>query len=359
MGETLTFYTRQSQLSAQISSNPLLSGTDRPVLMLGLMPLRLRVQGHARRSPEYGMSNEKLDIPSQFTSPAVPTLLSEDSVIRFRCHKGISCFNACCRHADVTLAPYDVLRLQKRLGMGSEDFLRAHTVPFQLDADGVPGIKLRTDNDGACLFLDEASGCRVYEDRPTVCRYYPAALLNLREKDSSQASQQYSLIREPHCKGHDEPREITLGDYRAEQGVEEYDRINRPWYELILKKKSGGPGVGRPSEMSLQLFFMASFNLDMMRRFVMSDNFRATYSLPDASYAEVAEDDIALMALGNRLMRQALFGEKTIPEQDGAWDERVEKRKEVWQARAQAEVEARNARVEEAMRQETTGCSDN
>lgn len=305
------------------------------------------------------MSDEKFEIPEQFDSPAIPALLTEDSVIQFRCHKGISCFNACCKHADVTLAPYDVLRLQKRLDMDSAEFLKKHTVPFQLDADGVPGIKMRTDDDGACLFLDGENGCSVYEDRPTVCRYYPVALLNMRAKDTYTSEQQYSLIQEDHCKGHEEPREITLRDYRKEQGVSEYDEYNKDWYELILKKKSGGPGVGKPNEMSLQLFFMASFNFDMLRKFVMSDNFRMTYDLPEETYAEAAEDDIALMKLGNRLMRQALFGEKTIPEQSGAWEKRVDERKDVWEARAKAEVEARNAHAEEQMRQDTTGCSDN
>lgn len=291
------------------------------------------------------MNDDRFDIPEQFASPHVPALLSEHSTIRFRCHKGISCFNACCRHADVTLAPYDVLRLQRRLRMSSDDFLQTYTVPFQMDADGVPGIKLRTDDDGACLLLDGDNGCSVYEDRPAVCRYYPAALLNLREKDTYAARQQYSLVREAHCRGHDEPREITLRDYRKEQGIEDYDAFNQPWYELILKKKSGGPGVGKPSGMSLQLFFMASYNFDMLRRFVLSDGFRATYDLPDATYAEVAGDDVALMKFGNRLMRQALFGEKTLPERSGAWENRVAERRAVWQARAQAEIAARNGKA--------------
>ncbi len=299
------------------------------------------------------MSDGKFDIPEQFASPAVPSLLTEDSVINFKCYKGISCFNACCKNADVTLAPYDVYRLQKRLKMSSADFLKQHTVPFQIDADGVPGIKLRTDNDGACLFLDGDNGCSVYEDRPTVCRYYPVALLNMREKDTYEAKQQYSLVKEEHCKGHDESRQITLRDYRQEQGVEDYDEHNRAWYELILKKKSGGPGVGKPNEMSLQLFFMASFNFDMFRKFVMSDNFKATYNLPEETYQQIVEDDLALIDLGNRLMRQALFGEKTIPEQSGAWEKRVETRKDVWEARAKAEVEARNAKIDEQMRDET------
>ena len=298
---------------------------------------------------------EKFDIPEQFASPAVPELLTEDSTIRFRCYKGISCFNACCRRADVTLAPYDVLRLQKRLAMNSEAFLSEHTVPFQLDADGTPAVRLRTDDDGACLFLDGENGCSVYEDRPTVCRYYPLALLNLREKGTCEAKQRYSLVKEAHCEGHDDPREITLRDYRKEQGVEAYDEFNKGWYELILKKKSGGPGVGKPNEMSLQLFFMASFHFDMLRRFVLSDNFKATYDLPDETYAEVAQDDVALIKLGNRLMRQALFGEKTIPEKSGAWERRVAQRKEVWEARAKAEVAAREAKTEQQMREETTG----
>ena len=303
------------------------------------------------------MSEDKLDIPEQFVSPNVPTLLTEESVIQFRCYKGISCFNACCKRADVTLAPYDVLRLQKRLGMSSEAFLKKHTVPFQLDADGVPGIKLRTDEEGVCLFLDGENGCGVYEDRPTVCRYYPVALLNIREKDTYEPQQQYSLVHESHCMGHEEPREITLRDYRKEQGADEYDEYNRNWYELILKKKSGGPGVGKPNEMSLQLFFMASFNFDMLRRFVLSDNFRASYDLPEETYAEVAENDVALMKLGNRLMRQALFGERSILEKSGVWEKRVEERKSIWEARAKAEIEARNARTEEQMREDTAGCS--
>jgi Fe-S-cluster containining protein len=305
------------------------------------------------------VSDEKFEIPEQFESPAIPALLAENGVLRFHCHKGISCFNACCRRADVTLAPYDVLRLQKRLDLDSAGFLQRHTVPFQLDADGVPGIKLRTDDDGACLFLDGENGCGVYEDRPTVCRYYPVALLNTHGKDSGGSEQRYSLIREEHCKGHEEPREIRLRDYREQIGVCRYDELNREWYELILKKRSGGPGVGRPNAMSLQLFFMASFNFDMLRKFVTSDSFKMTYDLPAETYAEVAADDIALISFGYRLLRQALFGEKTIPDQGGAWERRVAERRDIWEARARVEAEARDRQVEEQIRGATSGSADN
>ena len=282
------------------------------------------------------MSDEPLDIP--FKSPTLPELLSDGTRIKFRCYKGISCFNACCRRADVTLAPYDVLRLKKRFGMTSEAFLKEYAVPFQMDQDGVPGLKMRTDEEGTCAMLDGEKGCGVYDDRPTVCRYYPLALLNMRAKDSAEAGESYSMIREGHCRGHLEDREISIDEYRDEQGCREYDDRNRDWYRLILKKKSAGPGVGKPSEMSLQVFFMASYNLDMFRRFVLSDNFRRSYELNDAFYEAVENDDLILMDFGFQFLRQVLFGERTIEEASDAWEKRVESRKDVWGLRAQAAI---------------------
>ena len=75
--------------------------------------------------------SEKFDIP--FKSDMVPKILDDDTKIQFRCHKGISCFNACCKNADITLTPYDVLRLKKRLGLTSGEFLKQHTVPFEME----------------------------------------------------------------------------------------------------------------------------------------------------------------------------------------------------------------------------------
>jgi len=304
------------------------------------------------------MTDTKFDIP--FKSPNIPAALTEDTKIHFRCYKGISCFNACCKQADITLAPYDILRLKRRLGMSSTDFLKEYTVPFQMDQDGTPGVKLKTDDNGACLQLDGDAGCGVYEDRPTVCRYYPVALLAIREKGASEAQERYSLVREDHCRGHEEDREISIADYRAEQGCSEYDERNREWYQLILKKKSAGPTVGRPPQASLQLFFMASYDVDRFRRFVLSDNFRRAYVLPDGFYAQVEEDDEALLAFGYRFLRQVLFGERTVEEIANAWEQRMETRKEVWDARRQAEIERRMAEEDQKYRDGCdTYCGDN
>ena len=57
--------------------------------------------------------SEKFDVP--FQSNVVPTILELGSTLQFKCHKGISCFNACCRNADITLTPYDIIRLKQHL----------------------------------------------------------------------------------------------------------------------------------------------------------------------------------------------------------------------------------------------------
>ena len=50
-----------------------------------------------------------------------------NKTFRFRCHKGIRCFNECCADLKLALTPYDILRIKNRLGMGSGEFLDTFT----------------------------------------------------------------------------------------------------------------------------------------------------------------------------------------------------------------------------------------
>lgn len=294
------------------------------------------------------MSDENefhFDLPNK--SPVAPIRLELNDTLKFRCHPGVSCWNECCSHADVTLAPYDIIRLKNHLGMDSSEFLKAHTVPFELDAHNVPGLKLRTNDSGACLFMKE-EGCSVYADRPTACRYYPSGLLSMKSISEASDEQHFLLVKEDHCKGHEEDQTQTIAEYRKDQSVEDYDELNHEWYQIILKKKSTGPTIGKPSEMSLQMFFMASYDIDRFRRFVMSESFVKMYDLSDDEYAALENDDIALMKFGFKLMKQVFFGEMSIKEREGAWEKRIEERKEILELRRQAEIAEHQRKAEEA-----------
>lgn len=264
-----------------------------------------------------------------YESPIQPVKLCLDDTIQFRCHKDIACFNECCKRIDILLTPYDILRLKKRLELTSEAFLAQYTMPYEMDNQGMPGVKIRTADDNlACPFLGE-DGCKVYEDRPSACRYYALGLLSMREQNSSTDENAFFLVKEDHCLGHNEPRTITIRDYRQEQGIEPYDEMNREWRQLILKKRSAGPAIGQPTLRSYQFFFLGSYNLDGLRNFVQSEGFSKIYELDMATFEQIQSDDVALLQFGFRLLKQVLFGEMTIPIRDEALQTRVQRRREL------------------------------
>ncbi len=278
-----------------------------------------------------------------YESSFVPEILAKDHPVKFSCHKDISCFNSCCKQADVMLGPYDVIRMKNHMKMDSEAFLKEYTVPWEIEAKGMVGVKIKTTEDKHCLFvIDE--GCGIYEDRPAACRYYPFGLMGIKHTDAKTDEQAFFRIKEDHCKGFDEipegTKEINIQEYRVDQKVEIFDELNRDWIRLMLKKKSAGPAVGQVSPSSLQMLFMATFDMDRFNRFLKSDNFRTIYNVTDKEFKIITTDDVERLKFGYRLMLQVLFGEKSIEVMDKNIKQRSEERKDIWQARKEAELNA-------------------
>ena len=278
-------------------------------------------------------------------SPVVPEMSDGNKQIQFRCRKGIACWNACCSNIDISLTPYDIVRLKQHLDLSSGELLQKYTVPYELEPGGIAGVKLRpVENGTACQFMT-AEGCSVYEDRPTACRYYPVALLSMRKQDEYTDTSSYALVKEEHCLGHQEPRSLSIDEYRKEQGVEEYDELARGWRQLILKKKSSGPSIGKPTKRSLQLFFMVCYDTDRFREFVVSEGFTELYDIPADEMKKLLTDDTELMLFGFRFLKQVLFGENTIALHQETAARRMEKAREKLQ---QLEAVARAKRAAEA-----------
>ena len=284
---------------------------------------------------------EKFDVP--FQSPVKPQQLTHESRIHFRCYKGIECFNACCSNIDITLTPYDILRLARRLNLSTWQLMLKYTMPYEMDAHSMPGVKMMPVEGGtACQFMTE-EGCSVYEDRPTACRYYPLGTMGMRRKDEGQMEDVYFVVQEDHCKGHFEDRELTVADYRKEQGVEVYDDLNREWLDIIVKKRSAGPTVGAPSGRSMQLFSM-SYDMDAFRMFTQSDSFVNMFDLDADTRKALDEDDEALLKFCMRFLKQVLFGEMSIPLKQGAAKRRYEERKDIIKKKHEENIEKHKLR---------------
>jgi len=261
-------------------------------------------------------------------SPVMPEMLEGDKVIQFQCRQGIDCWNACCSNIDISLTPVDILRLSRRLNISTTEFLMHYTFPYELEPNGIAGVKFKpVENGSACQFM-RPEGCDVYTDRPTACRYYPVALLSMRRSDEYTDRNAYALVKEAHCHGHNEPRQLSIEEYRREQGIVEYDELARGWRQLVLKKKSSGPVIGTPSKRSLQLWFMACYDLDRFRDFIASTAFNEAYDIPWDEMQKILSTDDELMLFAFRFLRQTMFGEESILMKSDAFEKRLARKKE-------------------------------
>ncbi len=244
----------------------------------------------------------------KFVEPIERTL---NSKFKFRCHKDISCFNKCCRLTDILLTPYDILRMKKRLGISSEEFLKKYTYIHIDEKSSHPYavLKMMDDNEGKCPFVTP-EGCSIYEDRPTNCRYYPVGqgiMISGSEKESVNKDF-YFFIREPQCLGYHEDKEWTIETWRIEQGVDLYDEMNKEWKEIQLRRDT--PGQPKLDQKKQALIYMASYDIDKFRRFIFESSFLDVIDTEEVE--KIKADEIALMKFGFKYLKYVLMLEETL-----------------------------------------------
>jgi Fe-S-cluster containining protein len=259
--------------------------------------------------------------PLQFSksnnpSNILPLKLTLDSKIRFRCHPGVSCFTACCGNIKIILTPYDILQLARRLQMPSHEFISQYAEPVFLEQTDMPGVRIKMrEDDNRCPFVTP-QGCTVYSDRPTACRYYPIGMADFheggrKEEDGKEIlggyDKFYFKVMEEHCKGHLEDKEWTIAAWRADQGVDVRDEMNKEWLRLIMRRKSHGQQASL-SEQAQRMFFMASTDLSSFRRFIFESSFLDTYEMEAEVVEKIRTDDIELMKFSFLYLAATLFG---------------------------------------------------
>lgn len=243
------------------------------------------------------------------TNPSniLPTKLSLDSQLKFSCHPKVSCFTACCGNINIILTPYDILRIRRALNLPADEFLLRFTVPTYLEKTDMPGVKIHLDAEGRCPFVTP-EGCTIYPYRPTTCRYYPVGMSFFHEAAEGGASEEfYFLVKEQHCKGHEEAQTQTIREWRADQGIDESDEMNKEWMELVMRRKSFGQQATL-SEAAQKIFFMTSTDLDKFRDFVFNSSFLSIYEIDQPTLDLIKTDDIALLKFSFKYLASSLFG---------------------------------------------------
>ena len=120
------------------------------------------------------------------------------------------------------------------------------------------------------------------------------------------------MVREAHCLGFDEDKSWTVLEWREDQGVDVYDRINAQWADLIVRKRSFPPNL-HWSEQTKQMFFLASYNIDMFRAFVFESSFLKRYPMDPQTLDRIKNDEVALLEFGLKWLKGLLFKQGDPP----------------------------------------------
>jgi Fe-S-cluster containining protein len=223
----------------------------------------------------------------------------------FACNERVPCFNRCCSELTMPLAPYDVLRLRRNLGIKSDDFIKQFT-RVQLYPDTglpLPLLKMLDGPDELCPFVTPA-GCLVYEDRSAACRAYPLGR-GTRPGPDGTVRERFFLVREDHCHGFDAGRQWTAREWIADQELEPYNRSNDRYMRLMAKVKASGQPV---SERMATMCLLAFFQLDRFKDFMESMGVLDKVELSDERRTAVLEDEEARLDFAFDWMELVLFG---------------------------------------------------
>ncbi len=233
---------------------------------------------------------------------------SEDRIV-FECGRNRDCFTRCCADVAIVLAPHDVLRLKRALGIDSSEFLERYTIsPFSKDQK-IPAVLLKMDEQTrACPFVS-ASGCGVYASRPWACRMYPLGVAEPRKATASDSAFHF-LVKEDLCHGHGEGTGCRVRDWMAAQGVEECDAGNTSFKSLMLDEAWDGETALRPEQMDM--YYMACYDLDRFRRFVFETRMLDLFEVDEARLEAMRTDDEELLEFGIQWLRFSLFHQRTM-----------------------------------------------
>jgi len=258
------------------------------------------------------------------TTPDVPPdladkrRLAEDESFCFGCRSDLPCFTRCCANVNILLTPVDVLRLSRRLGITTTEFIDQHALlPITKDLK-LPTVMLKMSDaeDKRCSFVSER-GCGVYEDRPWSCRMYPVAMAVPPARVGVEPKPVYFLLEDDFCEGHKELGEWTVDRWRQDQDVAAREELEAGFREIVTHPWFIG-GTRQLDSKRLDMFFTACYDLDKFRTFVFGSTFLERFELEPELVERLREDDDELLRFAFRWLKLGLFGEPVLKVKDSA-----------------------------------------
>ncbi len=242
---------------------------------------------------------------TEAVSKTIPERLGIKDSFAFSCSNELECFNKCCRDINLFLTPYDILRMKRRLGVTSAEFLRTYTIPLFPEEAGHPVIvlKMLPDETKQCPFVS-AEGCMIYDDRPWSCRSFPL------EPVSEGSEPLFGIVRRDFCAGFGKGKPHSIKKWRDTQNISFYEEMNNEWKKVThhpdFEKRNLLQGTAR------DIFFLGSYNIDEFRNLVFKGDFLKHFNIDKNTLKNIRSHETELLKFGFAWIRQVLFEENTL-----------------------------------------------
>ena len=117
--------------------------------------------------------------------------------------------------------------------------------------------------------------------------------------------------------GHAEKTEWTVASWKADQGLEHQEELEKGFHEIVSHPWFIG-GQRQLDPKRMEMFYTACYDLDTFRRFVTTTTFAERFELEDGLLEQLETDDEALLRFAFRWLRFALFAEPTMKVTDAS-----------------------------------------
>ena len=238
--------------------------------------------------------------------------LEDGDTFSFHCHPQIACFNRCCRNLNLFLYPYDVIRLKNRLKISSDQFLDEYVDVVLRPSSFFPEVLLRmsVNQERTCPFLIEA-GCSIYPDRPDTCRTFPVEQGVLFDAETQETELVHFFRPPDFCLGQHENKTWTTRSWVRDQNAVLYNKMTVRWSELKRLFQTDPWGSEGPEGPRAKMAFMATYNIDRLRDFLLNSTFLKRYKVKSVLLKKIRTDDVELMKFGFEWVKFYVWGINT------------------------------------------------
>ena len=207
------------------------------------------------------------------------------------------------------LYPYDVIRLKQNLGLTSDRFLDQYVDVVLRPGSHFPDVllKMADNEEKTCPFLT-SEGCSVYPDRPDTCRTFPVEQGVMFDR-KNRPKEIFHLFRPPNfCLGQNEIQQWTIKTWDQDQEAEKHHEMTLEWSRIKhLFQVDPWRGQG-PDGPNGKMAFMAAYNVDAFRQFVLESSFLKRYKVKPDIIRRIRVHDMPLMKLGFDWIRLFVWG---------------------------------------------------